>query len=135
MFRVEFLDGASAEEAHGCFELFLEDWVSPVISSFVGYQALDKQAILSNVRSTPAWPPAPKPHSAARPIPTPLAPKQSALTTSVPRLMPPSTRTSTLDSTSGQYFRISRRVWMAGGAVSAALPPWLERMIPLTCGA
>ena len=56
-------------------------------------------------------------------MPTPFAPRHKALTTSVPLLMPPSTRTSRFWNTSGQYLRISRRVWTAGGAVSAALPP------------
>ena len=56
-------------------------------------------------------------------MPTPFAPRHKALTTSVPLLMPPSTKTSRFWKTSGQYLRISRRVWTAGGAVSAALPP------------
>ena len=56
-------------------------------------------------------------------MPTPFAPRHKALTTSVPRLMPPSTRTSRFWNTEGQYLWISRRVWMAGGAVSKALPP------------
>ena len=68
-------------------------------------------------------PPAARPQRGARPIPTPFAPRHKALTTSVPLLMPPSTKTSSFWKTSEQYLRISSRVCTAGGAVSAALPP------------
>ena len=52
------------------------------------------------------------PHASGRPIPTAVAPRASALKTSVPRLMPPSTSTGILPSapstTSGRLSIVGR---------------------------
>ena len=49
---------------------------------------------ISIARATPGPPAAPNPYAYARPMSTARAPRQSALTTSLPRRMPPSSRTS-----------------------------------------
>ena len=78
---------------------------------------------------TPASPSEPNPKTYGRPTSTALAPNASALSTSVPRRIPPSTKTgtrpATLSATCGSAS-------MVAGTVSRLRPPWLETMIPAT---
>ena len=118
--HAQLLHLLNTQEPHTSLRLRLKNClhVSNRMSNFC--EELD---LLSSTLPTPSLPPAPSPNNAARPTPTPRAPRHNALTTSVPRLIPPSTQTSTRSKTSGQYLRISSSVWTAGGAVSRALPP------------
>src|SRR6185503_11022097 len=77
----------------------------------------------SSVRTRPGTPAAARPRPARRPRPTVVAPSASALTTSVPRMKPPSTQTSARSLTA----------WTMSGSTAAVprpcsswRPPWLE---------
>lgn len=58
---------------------------------------------------------------------TALAPRARALTTSVPRRMPPSTRTGMRPS---MRSTTRGRAWMVAGTVSRFRAPWFETMMP-----
>ena len=78
---------------------------------------------MSSTFSTPAWPLAASPQRYARPIITARAPSASALTTSLPRRMPPSITTSTSSPTASAIEGSTR---IGAGVPSMLLPPWLE---------
>ncbi len=84
---------------------------------------------MSSTFSTPAWPSAASPHRYARPIITARAPSASALTTSPPRRMPPSSSTSIWSPTASAIAGSARIV---AGVPSRLLPPWLDTEIALT---
>mmetsp|Transcript_24727 Transcript_24727/g.80865 ORF Transcript_24727/g.80865 Transcript_24727/m.80865 type:complete len:238 (-) Transcript_24727:1561-2274(-) len=89
---------------------------------------------MSSVASTPACPYAARPYSAARPMPTAFAPSASALKTSVPRVIPPSRRTSKAEPSNPGSARkasiTSTSASSVGRAVSRLRPPWLLTTIP-----
>ena len=82
----------------------------------------------SRTFSTPAWPPTARAHSDARPIMTALAPRATALTTSLPRRTPPSMTTSMRSPTASAITGSAR---MVAGVVSRLLPPWLDTLMVL----
>ena len=78
-------------------------------------------------RARPVSPRAASPHNGARPASTARAPSASALTTSAPRRMPPSTSTSTLPSTASAT---SGSASIVASAPSSWRPPWFETTTP-----
>lgn len=119
---VEFANRAYTQQPHCRLSLFCKNYQAMSAHRNVEHEG-GWSCSLSKARDTPASPPTAKPYSAARPIPTPLAPRASALTTSVPRRIPPSTNTSSLLNTCGQCSLISRSTWTGVVVVSSALPP------------
>mmetsp|Transcript_6801 Transcript_6801/g.18267 ORF Transcript_6801/g.18267 Transcript_6801/m.18267 type:complete len:231 (-) Transcript_6801:493-1185(-) len=79
--------------------------------------------------STPSCPASAKPYSTGRPSNTQSAPRARALSTSVPRRMPPSMKTGTRLLTA---FTIAGRTSSAEGAKSNCLPPWFDTAMPST---
>src|SRR6185295_3383841 len=81
----------------------------------------------SSTRSTPGWPNAPSPQIYGRPTHTPCAPMASALTMSVPRRKPLSTRIGMRPRTAST---ISGSASMVERPLSSLRAPWLETMMP-----
>lgn len=86
------------------------------------------------IRRTPYEPKPPAMlNSVGLPMPTAVAPRARALMISVPRRIPPSTKTCICPPRiCGANRLISRRVSKGGCAVSWERPPWLERTMPST---
>lgn len=107
-----------------------ERFVTPRNTMFASISCL-KMVI---ARRTPSSPyPDAKLYRNGRPSPTAVAPSARALSTSVPRRIPPSMKICMrLRSRNGACRRISSSVRRGGCAVSWDLPPWLERTIPCT---
>lgn len=114
--RAELAELGDAQESHSGLNLIPHDCT---ISTIICYP--DKRDSLSMACVTPSCPYV-KPYKNGRPIPTPLAPRHRALTTSVPRRTPPSRYISHLSKTWGARQRSSSRVYNDGGAVSKARP-------------
>src|SRR6185437_1858142 len=76
-----------------------------------------------STRATPASPSSARPHNTGRPTSAARAPSAIALSTSVPRLTPPSTSTGTLEPAPSTT---SARARIVGIAVSSWRPPWLD---------
>ena len=75
---------------------------------------------ISRTRSTPACPNEPNPHRNGRPIPTALAPRASALNTSVPRRI---LRPRTPGSGCSLQRRLREELGLSTRRVSVDLPP------------
>ena len=76
---------------------------------------------------TPASPATASPHRCGRPIGQAVTPSARALTTSVPRRTPPSSRMGIRPPTAAT---IAGRASMVPGAPSSCRPPWLLTMMP-----
>src|SRR5215204_34044 len=79
--------------------------------------------------STPSWPPTARPYAYGRPSRTASAPSASALSTSEPRLIPPSISTTGSGPTA---WRTSSSASSAATAPSTWRPPWFETTMPST---
>src|SRR4051812_14332415 len=95
MLHAQIFHSLHAQQTHTRLGFSFEDWRLSARTRSNEKQAgrvpIGARNSLSKTLATPSFPPAPSPKRAGRPMPTPLAPRHSALTTSVPLLMPPST--------------------------------------------
>ena len=83
---------------------------------------------ISSTRSTPACPPTASPQRIGRPTSTAVAPRPSALSTSVPQRKPPVDEHRAPPGDGGDY--AGQRVEIDAGAPSSCRAPWLETTTP-----